>query len=127
MAGVLLLALFFVFLGARIQLRAVVSHPSIILLTVLLVALTLTVHGLTGRLTGQRLAGGLLTSAQLGVPSAIVALGLSDHVLSANEAGAIVTAAVVTVIISGAAAAVLARTNTVAAPEEAAPVGAGQT
>ncbi len=123
-AGGFFIPLFFVVLGASIQLRAVASHPSILLLTVLLVALALAVHVIASRLTGQPVAAGVLASAQLGVPSAIVALGLTEHVLSANEAGAIITAAMATVIISGAASSVLAR----AEPEplaEGPPLSAG--
>ncbi len=123
-AGGFFIPLFFVVLGAGIQLRAVVLHPSILLLTVLLVLLALAVHAIASRLTGQRVASGLLASAQLGVPSAIVALGLTEHVLSANEAGAIITAAMATVIISGAASLVLARPER-ERPAEAAPLGAG--
>jgi hypothetical protein len=93
----------------------------------MLVALTLVIHTITSRLTRQPIAAGVLASAQLGVPSAIVALGLTDHVLSANEAGAIITAAMATIIISGAAAAVLARSGGATAQGEAAPVSGGQT
>ena len=113
-----LIPLFFVTLGASLQLRGVVTHPSTLLFTVLLVALAIVVHALAAVLIGQRPAGGVLVSAQLGVPSAVVALGLTEHVISPTQAGAIVTAAIATVIISGAGAAPLARSRpSVAGPD----------
>lgn len=110
-AGGFFIPLFFVTLGASLQLRGVVTHPSTLLFTVLLVALAIVVHALAAVLIGQRPAGGVLVSAQLGVPSAVVALGLTEHVISPTQAGAIVTAAIATVIISGAGAAALARSR----------------
>ena len=64
---------------------------------------------IAGLVTGKRPAAGVLASAQLGVPSAMAALGLSEHVLSDTQAAAIVTAAMVTVVIAGAGAAALSR------------------
>ena len=43
-AGGFFIPLFFVTLGARLQLRGVVEHPAILLLTILLVAFTVVVH-----------------------------------------------------------------------------------
>jgi Kef-type K+ transport system membrane component KefB len=108
-AGGFFVPLFFVLLGASLQLRGVVTHPSILALTVLLVVLAVAVHAIAGLATGQRVATGVLASAQLGVPSAMAALGLSEHVLSDTQAAAIVTAAMVTVVIAGAGAAALSR------------------
>ena len=108
-AGGFFVPLFFVLLGASLQLRGVVTHPSILALTVLLVVLAVAVHVIAGLVTGQRPAAGVLASAQLGVPSAMAALGLSEHVLSDTQAAAIVTAAMVTVVIAGAGAAALSR------------------
>jgi Kef-type K+ transport system membrane component KefB len=108
-AGGFFIPLFFVTLGAAVQLRGVVTHPSILILTVLLIVLAVAVHVIAARGTGQRASAGVLASAQLGVPAAMAALGLTEHVLSATQAAAIVTAAMATVIISGAAAAALDR------------------
>lgn len=108
-AGGFFVPLFFVLLGASLQLRGVVTHPSILVLTVLLVVLAVAVHVIAALVTGQRPAAGVLASAQLGVPSAMAALGLSEHVLSDTQAAAIVTAAMVTVVIAGAGAAALSR------------------
>ena len=108
-AGGFFIPLFFVTLGASLQMRGVVTHPSILVLTVLLVVLAVAVHVAAGLATGQRPGAGVLASAQLGVPSAMAALGLSEHVLTDTQAAAIVTAAMVTVILAGAGAAALSR------------------
>jgi Kef-type K+ transport system membrane component KefB len=47
-AGGLFVPLFFVLLGASLQLRGVVTHPSILALTVLLVVLAVAVHVIAG-------------------------------------------------------------------------------
>ena len=100
-AGGFFVPLFFVVLGAQIELRGVVQRPEMILLTCLLVASTVSIHLLAGLSTAQRPAAALMASAQLGVPSALVALGLADHVISSTVAGAILTAAIASVVICG--------------------------
>lgn len=100
-AGGFFVPLFFVVLGAQIELRGVVQRPSMILLTCLLVIATVAVHLVAGAVTKQRPPAALLASAQLGVPSAIAALGLTDHVISSTVAAAILTAAMATVVICG--------------------------
>jgi Kef-type K+ transport system membrane component KefB len=107
-AGGFFIPLFFVVLGASVELRGVVQHPAMIALTCLLVLSTVVVHEITSLVTGQRLASGLVASAQLGVPSAIVALGLSEHVISATQGAAIITAAMATIAICSLGAANIA-------------------
>lgn len=51
------------------------------------------VHLLVALATPQRPAAGLLANAQLGVPSAVVALGLSERVPTSIQAAAIIAAA----------------------------------
>lgn len=96
-AGGFFIPLFFVVLGARLDLRGLFSDPTLIKLAGGLAALNVLVHLLAARLAQQPLAAGLVASAQLGVPSAIVALGLSEHVLSASQAGAIMLAALLSI------------------------------
>jgi Kef-type K+ transport system membrane component KefB len=100
-AGGFFVPLFFVVLGASIELRGVVQRPALIVLTCALVVAALVIHFLAGAATAQRPAAALMASAQLGVPSAVVALGLADHVISSTVAGAILTAAMATVVICG--------------------------
>jgi Kef-type K+ transport system membrane component KefB len=89
----LMVPLFFVVLGARLDLRSLGQHPSLLLLAAELVALNVVVHAVAARLTRQPLAAGLAATAQLGVPAAVVALGLQQHILTSGEASAIVAAA----------------------------------
>jgi Kef-type K+ transport system membrane component KefB len=108
-AGGFFVPLFFVVLGARIDLRGLVHDPAMIGLALALVGLTATVHTLAARLTGQPRAAGLLASAQLGVPAAIVALGLPEHVVTPTQGAAIVTASIISVAVCSVGAAMLAR------------------
>jgi Kef-type K+ transport system membrane component KefB len=107
-AGGFFVPLFFVVLGARIDLRGVVVHPAMLGLAVALVLVTIAAHVLAARLGPQPLATGLLTSAQLGVPAAIVALGLPTHVINAAQAGAIVAASMISLAVCAAGAWLLA-------------------
>ena len=85
-AGGFFVPLFFVVLGARIDLRGLAEDPAMIGLALALAGLTAAVHVLAARVTRQPRAAGLLASAQLGVPAAIVALGLSEHVITSTQA-----------------------------------------
>jgi Kef-type K+ transport system membrane component KefB len=98
-AGGFFIPLFFVVLGARIDLRGVFQDPAMIGLAFALIGLTVAVHLLAAAAARQRPASGLVASAQLGVPSAIAALGLSQHVISSTEAAAIVAAAMVSLAV----------------------------
>ena len=80
-----------------------------IALALAIAALTALAHLIGAMLTRQPRATGLLASAQLGVPAAIVALGLPAHVITATEAAAIIAASVISLGTSSAGAALLAR------------------
>jgi hypothetical protein len=54
-------------------------------------------------------AAGLVASAQLGVPAAMVALGLPAHVLTAPQAAAIIVAALLSIVACSVGAVGLAR------------------
>lgn len=107
--GGFFIPLFFVVLGARLDLRGVVEHPSMLGFALALAALTLAAHLLVAVATRQRPAAGLLASAQLGIPSAIVALGFSAHMISATQGAAIIAAAMISLAACATGAAVLAR------------------
>lgn len=108
-AGGFFIPLFFVVLGATINLRGLAQDPAMVAVALAIAALTALVHLIGARLTGQPRATGLLASAQLGVPAAIVALGLPAHVITATEAAAIIAASVISLGTSSAGAALLAR------------------
>jgi Kef-type K+ transport system membrane component KefB len=106
-AGGFFIPLFFVVLGARLDLRGLFSDPSLIELAGALAALNVGVHLLAAKLSRQPPAAGLVASAQLGVPSAIVALGLPEHVLSASQGAAIMLAALLSILACSVGAATL--------------------
>ncbi|HEY4022408.1 MAG TPA: cation:proton antiporter [Pseudonocardiaceae bacterium] len=94
---------FFVWLGASVDLRALVQSPRLILLAAMLIAGTVLVHAATN-LAGQPLPFAVLASAQLGLPVAAVTIGTARDLLSPGEGAAILAAAMGSVIITGIAA-----------------------
>jgi Kef-type K+ transport system membrane component KefB len=111
--------LFFVALGARIDLRALVHHGSLIELAILLVVLNIGIHTISAVATGQAIPAGLAASVQLGVPAAVAALGLQESILSAGVAAAIMVAALASIAISTAGVVILARSRDAALPQRA--------
>jgi Kef-type K+ transport system membrane component KefB len=106
--------LFFVWLGASLDLRALGTRPTLILLGLLLGAGALLSHSLT-RLAGQPLNLSSLAAAQLGVPVAAATLGTSLKVLQPGESAALILGALVTIAaatIAGGLAARKQRVNT---------------
>jgi Kef-type K+ transport system membrane component KefB len=101
--------LFFVVLGARLDPGAVVEHPSILRLTVALLVLNVAVHGMAAALTRQPPAAALISSAQLGVPAAVVALGLQEEVLTGAQGAAIIIAALGSLGVAALGASLLSR------------------
>ena len=87
--------LYFVILGAQLDLRGLFEHPSMLVLAGALAALNLLIHVSAAALRRLPLSAGVTASAQLGVPAAVASLGLSEHVLSGPIATAIVAAALV--------------------------------
>ena len=87
--------LYFVILGAQLDLRGLVSHPAMLALAGALAALNVLIHLTAVAITRRPLSAGLAASAQLGVPAAAASLGLSEGVLSGAVATAIVAGAVV--------------------------------
>lgn len=87
---------FFVWLGASLDLRSLVDHPAMILLGVALGLAALVAH-LASRVVGLPWSLSLMSAGQLGVPIAAATLGLQLHVLKPGEGSAIVLGAVVTI------------------------------
>jgi Kef-type K+ transport system membrane component KefB len=88
---------FFVWLGARVNLRDLVSHPKFILLGLALGLGAVVVH-VAMRVTGQPMSLGVLAAAQIGVPVAAVTVGEQLHLLQPGEASALILGALVTII-----------------------------
>jgi Kef-type K+ transport system membrane component KefB len=92
--------LFFVLLGAELNLRALLTSPSRILLAVGLAVGAVITHLIAARIAGHEkyIATGMAASAQLGMPAAAASLGLSAGLLSPAEAAALVAGGVLTLI-----------------------------
>ena len=101
--------LFFVVLGAKLDLRALVDRPSLLGLAALLLVANVAVHGLGAFATRQPVGAGLAATAQLGVPAGVAALGLQHHTLSPPQAAAIIVAALGTLALCPAGTALLRR------------------
>ncbi|MFC1419673.1 cation:proton antiporter [Streptacidiphilus cavernicola] len=100
--------LFFLWLGASLDLRALGRHPSFVLLGLLLGLGAVAVHAAM-RGSGQPLPLGVLASAQLGVPVAAATLGTQLRLLAPGEAAALMLGALVTIGAATAAGSVAAR------------------
>jgi Kef-type K+ transport system membrane component KefB len=87
--------LYFVVLGAQLDLRGLFDDPSMLLLVAALAGLNLAIHATASRVRGLPLSAGLTATAQLGVPAAVASLGLSAGVLSGSIATAIVASSLV--------------------------------
>jgi Kef-type K+ transport system membrane component KefB len=96
--------LFFVWIGASLDLRALGAHPKYVLLGIALGAGAVLVHAAM-RLTGQATTLAVAASAQLGVPIAAVALGAQRHLLRPGEPAAILLGALLTIAAASGAAA----------------------
>ena len=84
--------LFFVLLGAELNLRALITSPSRIALALGLAVAAVITHVIAARVAGRErfVATGLAASAQLGMPAAAASLGLSTGLLGPAEAAALV-------------------------------------
>jgi Kef-type K+ transport system membrane component KefB len=87
--------LYFVTLGAQLDLDGLVRHPAMIALAGALAVLNVAVHLAAAALARIRPGAGLAACAQLGVPAATASLGLAEGILSPEVATAIVAAAFV--------------------------------
>lgn len=117
--------LFFVWLGASLQVRELGSHPKFILLGVGL-GLGAVVAHCVGRLLGQPWTLAVLSAAQLGVPVAAATIGTEQHLLASGESSALMLGAVLTIATTSIAGALAARGQTVVHPDGPAPTGTPQ-
>ncbi len=100
--------LFFVVLGAQISLRALVTSPGDLLLAVMLSIAIVAVHVAAGLIARLPLGSGLVATAQMGVPAALVAVGLTTRILSPGQAAAVLAATLVSVGVMAVGARLLA-------------------
>src|SRR5262249_29632562 len=109
--------LFFVVLGARIDVRALGSDPTLIGLAALLTAFDVAARLATGLLTRQSVPPALAATVQLGVPAAVVQLGLTLKVLTPGQS-------VASIASSGPGVSLPERRDRPAAPPAPSPSGA---
>lgn len=100
--------LFFVWLGASLQIRDLGAHPKFILLGLGLGLGGVLAHG-AGWLLGQPLCLTVLTATQLGVTVAAATIGTQEHLLAAGEPSALIVSALLTIACTSVAGAWVAR------------------
>jgi Kef-type K+ transport system membrane component KefB len=108
--------LYFVVLGAQLDLAGLVRHPAMLALACALAVLNVAVHLLATLLTRRPPAAGLAATAQLGVPAAVASLGLAEHILSPVVATAIVASALVSLAVCTVGVEMLAHAGACASP-----------
>jgi Kef-type K+ transport system membrane component KefB len=92
-AGGFLVPIFFVVLGASLDVRALVQSPTELELAAALIVGIGVVHVLAGMVIRAPVWTSLIVCAQLGVPAAVVKLGLANGVLKPGEGAAVIIAA----------------------------------
>ncbi len=90
-----LVPVFFVVLGASLNVRALVQSPNDLELAGALTVGMIAVHVLAAQVIRAPIWVALTVTAQLGVPAAVVKLGLSQGVLRAGQGAAIIVGALV--------------------------------
>ena len=96
--------LFFVVLGAQLDLRSLVHSGSDLLLFASLAAGMAAVPVVVALIMRLPVDDGLFAAAAIGVPAAVASVGLANHELRAGQATAIVAAGVVSLIFAAIAA-----------------------
>jgi Kef-type K+ transport system membrane component KefB len=99
---------FFVWLGASLDLTALGQHPALIGLGLALGAGAVLTHVAT-RVTGQPVPFGALACAQLGVPVAAATIGAQSGLLRPGEPAALLLGALVTIAVAVLAGSIAAR------------------
>jgi Kef-type K+ transport system membrane component KefB len=107
--------LFFVWLGASLQVRDLGEHPWLIVLGLGLGLGAIVAH-CVGRVFGQPLTLAVLSAAQLGVPVAAATLGTQQHLLAPGEPSALMLGALVTIAAISIAGALAARRQSAGEP-----------
>jgi Kef-type K+ transport system membrane component KefB len=100
--------LFYVWLGASLQVRELGSHPKFILLGVSLGLGGVLAH-CAGRLLGQPLSFAVMSCTQLGVSVAAATIGTQKHLLAPGEASALMFGALLTIACTSIAGTLAAR------------------
>ena len=102
--------LFFVWLGASLQVRELADHPEFIGLGVALGLGAVLAHA-AGAVLRQPVTLAMFSAAQLGVPVAAATLGAEQHLLAPGEPSALMLGALVTIASTSVTGALAARVN----------------
>lgn len=115
--------IFFIWLGASLDLHALARRPALIGLGIALGVGAVLTHLVT-RASGQPVPVGALAAAQLGVPVAAATVGTQLHLLADGESAALILGALITIAAASVAATAAARRMPAgAAPPGIAPAG----
>ena len=106
-----LVPVFFVVLGASLDVSALLKDPTELELAGALIVGMTAVHLLAGMLIRAPVPTALIVTAQLGVPAAVVKLGLAQGLLHAGEGAAIIAAALVSLGVCAAGTALAKRSE----------------
>jgi Kef-type K+ transport system membrane component KefB len=109
--------LFFVWLGASLQVRELGAHPKFILLGLGLGLGGVLAH-CAGRLLGQQLTFAVMSCTQLGVSVAAATIGTQKHLLAAGEASALMFGALLTIAFTSIAGTLAARAQPAGAADK---------
>lgn len=104
--------LFFLWLGASLDLRDLAAHPLMIMLGLALGFGSIAIH-LLSRIFGLALSLGVLSASQLGVPIAAATIGIQQNLLAPGEPAALVLSALITIAAATVAGSRYASRNTV--------------
>lgn len=102
--------LFFVWLGASLQVRELADHPEFVGLGVALGLGAVLAHA-AGAVLRQPVTLAMFSAAQLGVPVAAATLGTEQHLLAPGEPSALMLGALVTIASTSVTGALAARVN----------------
>lgn len=100
---------FFVTLGAKLDVSALIHSVPNIELMLLICAATVVVHAAVAKLTKLPQASGLVACAQLGLPAAVVSIGMENGMLHAGQGAAIIGASLLSLLCCSLGAALLGR------------------
>lgn len=89
---------FFVDLGAKLDVRALVSSAENVQLALTICVASIVVHVIVSKLVKLPAASGLIAAAQLSLPAAIVALGMSSQTINPGQGAAIIGASLLSLI-----------------------------
>jgi Kef-type K+ transport system membrane component KefB len=112
---------FFVHLGTQLDFAALLGSTRALVLAGALASTAIVAHAIAAVIWRQPIAAGLLASAQLGVPSAVVSIGLATNQLSAAQGAAVMAAMLATLAACAVGAARLGHRG--ALPDASAPIG----